>query len=253
MTLITLIKLVALFLTTMIATIVDTVAGGGGLLVVPALLLYGLPPALALGTNKLQASFGSGSATWSFIQEGHIHLKEVWFGILWCFVGASIGTWLIMHIHPQHLRQIIPWIILVILIYLLVAKDAGHMTRQARIKQSTYFFIFGNLLGFYDGFFGPGTGSFWVVSLIILLGWNIKKATMQAKIYNFTSNLFSLIWFMWGGHINYKLGLLLSIAGILGAQVGSTLVIRKTTYFIRPCFIIMMLILCVVLFYKTYF
>ena len=92
----------------MIATFVGTVAGGGGLLVVHALLLYGRPPALVLRTNKLQTSLGSVSATWSFIQEVHMHFKDVWFGILRCFVDASIGTWLIMHIHRQHLHQITP-------------------------------------------------------------------------------------------------------------------------------------------------
>ena len=226
--------------------------GGGGLLVVPAMLLYGMTPAMALGTNKLQASFGCGSAAWQFARQGNIRWHQVAFGVLWCFLGASVGTIMIMHLDPDDLRRLIPWIILIIIAYMLLAKDAGHVTQHARLPPRTFFFVFGTLLGFYDGFFGPGTGSFWVVAMIVLLGWNIKKATMHAKIYNFSSNLFSLLWFMLGGHIHYIIGLGLSIAGIIGARIGAALVIRNSTRFIRPCFITMMVVLCAVLFYKTY-
>jgi len=164
----------ALFIVAGLASMVDTIAGGGGLMVVPALLLSGLSPAMALGTNKFQATFGCGMSAGMFVRAGKISWEDMRIGVYCSFVGASIGTLAILHMHPDFLKKIIPIVVLLVLIYMLSFKDAGHIERKSRMRYPIFMLVFGSLLGFYDGFFGPGTGSFWVALMIALLGWNIK-------------------------------------------------------------------------------
>ncbi len=119
-------------------------------------------------------------------------------------------------------------------------------------RGGVFFCVFGLALGFYDGFFGPGTGTFWVVAMIGVLGWQLKKAIMQAKVYNAASNVCALVWFLLGGHIHYLLGLLMSLFSMIGARIGARLVVQKNTDFVRPCFLSGLFILCLLLFYKAY-
>ncbi len=145
------------------AGIVDTIAGGGGLITVPALLLAGLPPAMALGTNRLQSIPGELTATIRFMQGGELKLKKLGVGFLCAAVGSSIGTILIQIIHPTHLRQIIAVFMFVILIYTVFSPKIARISNQPKMSLTLFNLIFGLLIGFYNGFFGPGTGSFWVV------------------------------------------------------------------------------------------
>jgi len=237
--------IVFLSLAALVASTIDTIAGGGGLITVPALLMTGMPPALALGTNKFQACFGSGTATARFLKHGNIKPVEALYGVFWTFFGASLGTLAILTIHHHFLRLAIPILLFCVLIYSVFSPKLGEIDKHPRMNVWLFFFIFGIVLGFYDGFLGPGTGSFWVVALVYFLGFNIKKATMHAKIYNFTSNVFSLLWFLVHGQVLIVVGIGMAIGQFIGAWIGSHLVIKKPPSWIRPIFISMVVVMLI--------
>jgi uncharacterized protein len=237
------ITLAMLFGTAFVAGLVDAIAGGGGLITVPALLAAGLPPQVALGTNKLQASFGSGSAMLHFIRSGHVHLRDCWQGILWTAMGAGTGVWAVQLLDPLLLRQLIPWLLGGIAVYLLASPRLGHEDVHARLPKWIFYLVFGLLIGFYDGFLGPGTGSFWAMAFMLLLGYSMIRATAATKVMNFTSNATALLLFLLAGQVQLQTGLLMGVGQFLGAKVGAHLVIRKGADFVRPVFITMVLLI----------
>lgn len=235
-----------------IAGLIDSIAGGGGLITVPVLIGIGLPPQLALGTNKLQASFGSGSAMLHFVRAGTVKLRDCWIGIIWTAIGAALGVWAVQLLDASILRQLIPWLLAAIAIYTLLSPKLGAEDSHARMKPLLFYFMFGLSIGFYDGFFGPGTGSFWTMALMMLLGYSMMKATATTKVMNFTSNFVALIFFLSVGQVRFIEGILMGIGQFMGARVGSKLVIRKGTAFIRPVFITMVLALVGRLIYQNF-
>ncbi len=233
----------ALFAASFAAGFVDSIAGGGGLITVPALLSAGLPPALALGTNKLQASFGSGSATWHFNQAGLIGWKEARLGVTVTFIFAMLGAFAVQQVSPAFLRRLIPALLMSIGLYTLLRPQLGLEPRPARWTPAIFAVVFGGLIGFYDGFFGPGTGTFWAMACVALLGMDLTHATAYTKAMNFASNLGALIVFLAGGQVSFGLGLLMGLGQWAGARAGSRLVIRKGARLIRPIFITVCLLL----------
>ena len=245
-------QLPLLFITGLVAGLVDAVAGGGGLITVPVLLGIGLPPQLALGTNKLQASFGSGSATFSFISSGAITLRHCAAGIAWTAIGAALGAICVQHMRADALGKVIPFLLLAIALYTLLSPRLGFEDVHPRLRTGPFYLLFGLGLGFYDGFFGPGTGSFWVLALMLGLGYNMKKATGYTKVMNFTSNIVSLSLFIVGGNVLFTAGLLMGAGQFVGARIGSRLVISRGAAFIRPLFITMVLAITARLLYQNY-
>jgi uncharacterized membrane protein YfcA len=245
--------LLFLFICSLVAGIIDTIAGGGGLITVPALLAAGLPPAAVLATNKLQASFGSGTAAIRLMQYSHTPIKDIILGCFFCLIGATLGSISVMLLNSSFLERILPVLLLIVLLYSIFSSRVSAIDHPARLPQFAVMLIFGLALGFYDGFFGPGTGSFWVIALIFFLGYNLQKATIHAKVYNFISNVVALIWFIVGGHVIYSIGLLMALGQFIGAHIGAKLVIKKGAYFIRPLFITMVSIMLCILLYKTYY
>ena len=221
-----------------LAGFVDSIAGGGGIITVPVLLSLGLPPHLALGTNKLQACFGSITSTTRYYRKKLFTLKETWIGIIFTLIGAAIGTILIQLINADFLMKAIPLFLLAVFLYTLLSPQMGATDRQVNMSKFIFFPILGILLGFYDGFFGPGTGSFWTIALVALYGLNLKKATGTTKVMNFTSNIVSLIVFIIGGKVLFLAGLVMGSGQIVGAWVGSHMVIKHSTKFIRVFFLI---------------
>ncbi|WP_104733524.1 TSUP family transporter [Helicobacter felis] len=219
------------------AGLVDSIAGGGGLITMPTLLALGIPPHLALATNKLQSSFGSFTATLNFCLKGMVSLREIAFGVGCVVVGAGLGTTLILWLKTDILRLLIPIFLSLIFIYTLLAPKVGEGDSHPKIKPTLFYAIFGLGLGFYDGFFGPGTGSFWTFVMVALLGLNMKKATAHTKVFNFTSNIISLSVFLIGGQVIWAVGLLMGCGQIVGAWVGSNLVMAKEVKFIRRVFL----------------
>lgn len=238
-----------LFCAAFAAGLVDSVAGGGGLITVPVLMGIGLPPQVALGTNKLQGTFGSGSAMLHFVRAGTVHVRDCWYGVLWTATGAALGVWSVQLLDAVLLKQLIPWLLAAIAIYTLCSPRLGAEDAHARMKPGPFYLTFGLAIGYYDGFFGPGTGSFWTMALMLLLGSSLLRATATTKVMNFTSNFVALLFFLSAGQVRFAEGLVMGGGQFLGARVGSRLVIRRGTALIRPVFIAVVLALVARLIY----
>ena len=231
----------ALFCTGLAAGFVDSVAGGGGLITLPVLLSMGLPPVLALGTNKLQSTFGSASATWHYQKSKVVSLRDCGLGVFFTLVGGTAGTLLVQQMDPGYLRRIIPIVLLGIVAYMFFRPQLGEGDSHPRVGRRGFYVVAGLVLGFYDGFFGPGVGSFWAMAFMLGLGFNLTKATGYTKVMNFTSNVASFLFFALGGHIHYVAGFAMGAGQLVGARLGSRMVITRGTQFIRPIFITMVL------------
>lgn len=230
---------VLLFAVGLVAGTVDAVAGGGGLITVPALLTLGLPVPLALGTNKFQSSFGSVSASWHFLQQRAVTLRDCRFGILMTLLGALLGAFVVQQIDSSLLKHIVPWLLAGVLGYTLLRPSLGATEHPPKIGAASFYAVFGLGLGFYDGFFGPGTGSFWAIALVLLLGQDFTRATATTKIMNATSNVASLALFAAAGLVHLGAGLAMAAGQLLGGRLGAHLVMTRGARFIRPVFLTM--------------
>jgi hypothetical protein len=235
------------------AGFVDSIAGGGGIITIPALLSAGLPPHLALGTNKLQSSFGSLTATISYRHHGLVRVRQTLFGILCTAIGAAIGTVTIQRIPPDFLRQAIPILLVAIFVYTLLTPRLGERHGQPRMSSPLFHLICGLTIGFYDGFFGPGTGSFWAIGYVALLGFEFTRATAWTKVMNFTSNVVALIVFALGRNVILMPGLVMGAGQALGAVAGSRMVVRRGARFVRIFFLVAVAATILRLVYQTYF
>lgn len=232
-----------LFFVALVAGFIDSIAGGGGLLTIPALMWAGLPPAAALGTNKLQASGGSFFASLYFVRKGMVKLGEMKLAIGCAFVGASVGTILVQLIDASVLELVLPFLILAIGCYFLFSKKITEDDR-ARVLTPGVFALTAALgVGLYDGFFGPGTGSFFALAFVSLAGFGLAKATAHAKVLNFSTNIASLIFFALGGKVVWLLGLVMLAGQAAGATLGSRLVITKGSKIIKPLVVVMSLVM----------
>lgn len=244
--------LIFLFCVGGLSGLVDSIAGGGGLIALPALLAVGLPPQIALGTNKLQGCFGTLSAACNYIKKGQVNLKEARSAILSTLMGASVGAYLVQLLSADFIRNFIPVMLLIIFIYTLISPKLGFEDRAAKMSGFLFSLIFGLCLGFYDGFFGPGTGSFWTMAYMALMGMNMTKASGYSKVMNFTSNIIALTVFIVGGNVLYSAGLVMAVGQVIGATVGSSMAIKNGAKFIRPVFLIVVLLTIVRLVYINY-
>jgi uncharacterized membrane protein YfcA len=241
-----------LFLTGLIAGFVDSIAGGGGLITLPALLSFGFDPRHALGTNKLQATCGSGSAAWHYAEAGTVPLRDCLRGFLFSLVGAALGTLAVRQVDPSFLRRAIPVLLIAVAVYTLLKPRLGAEDLHPRMARSVFDVTCGLIIGFYDGFFGPGTGTFFTMAFMLGLGFNLTRATAYGKVLNLGSNAGSLLFFLPGGNVAWIPGLSMGVGQILGARIGSRMVIRRGTRFIRPIFISAVLALTLKLLYDTY-
>ncbi len=230
--------LILLFFVGLIAGIIDTIAGGGGLLTIPTLLWVGLPPAAALATNKLQSVFGTFTASVYFVRKKVVDLKQMKLMITSAFIGSILGGITLLQIDASILQKIIPFLLIAIGIYFLLSKDAGSIEKHKLISTSLFSMTFVLIIGFYDGFFGPGTGSFFTIAFIYLLGYNISNATAQTKILNFTTNIASVIFFAIMGKLYILVGLVMGAGQIIGALIGAKLVVLQGQKIIRPLIVI---------------
>jgi uncharacterized membrane protein YfcA len=230
-----------LFLTGLAAGFIDSIAGGGGLITLPVLLNIGLAPQDALGTNKLQAAFGSGSAAWHYGRARLIEWDECVAGVAFTFVGAYVGSMVVLRLDPSFLKRMIPWFLIAIALFSIFRPALGQADTRPHLTRRPFYVLFGLAIGFYDGFFGPGTGSFWALAFVLGLGFNFTRATAHTKLMNFTSNVASLLVFLWGGQVHYGAGVAMGAGQLLGARLGARVVIRRGARFIRPLFITVVL------------
>lgn len=235
------------------AGFVDSIAGGGGIITIPALLAFGFDPHIALGTNKLQACFGSCTASVHYCRSDLVDIRKTVSGIVFTAVGAVVGTIAIQLVDADFLRQALPILLLLIFFYFLFSPNLGRLDSHPVMHPFLFYLAAGLGLGFYDGFFGPGTGSFWTVAFVVFIGHNLKKATAHTKIMNATSNLVSLAAFLIGGKVLLIPGVVMGCGQLLGATLGSHMVIRKGTKFVRVFFLCVVAITIGKLIYSTYF
>ncbi len=226
--------LAILFLVAIIAGIIDTIAGGGGLITIPALLSVGIAPTAALATNKMQSTFGTFTASIYFIRKKLININEMKLMIFLAFIGSILGSWAIVQIDPSLLKIVIPFLLIAIGLYFLFSKSVGDVKKVKRMSIIAFSFIIATIIGFYDGFLGPGTGSFFAIAFIYFLGYTIQEATANTKILNFATNLASFLFFIYYGEIIIIIGLIMGIGQIIGAIIGAKLVILKGQKLIRP-------------------
>ena len=234
-----------LFAVAFVAAFIDAIAGGGGLITIPALLMAGMPPAMALGTNKLQAFGGSLSASLYFLRKKAVNLREFGFILFMIFIGSVIGTLLIQSIDSSLVKKGLPFLILAIGLYFLFTPKLGENDKKQRLSYPIFALSLGITLGFYDGFFGPGTGSLMNLACVLLLGFNLTKATAHAKVMNLTSNIASVIFFLIGGHITWTVGFVMMAGSLIGANFGAKMVMSKGKRLIRPMVVAMSFIMTV--------
>lgn len=219
------------------AGFVDSIAGGGGLITIPALLASGIPPIHVLGTNKLQAVFGSFSATLYFFRKGYLNLKESWKMVLAVFIASALGTILVQFMGSEILAKIIPFLLIIFGFYFLFSPKVSDEARKRRLGFGGILLL-ASVVGFYDGFFGPGTGSFFALLFVALGGYGITQATAQAKLLNFSTNVASVIFFALGGKILWSIGLVMASGQFLGAMLGSRTAIKHGAKVIKPLIVI---------------
>ncbi|WP_312229969.1 sulfite exporter TauE/SafE family protein [Pseudescherichia sp.] len=230
--------LAVLFFVALLAGFIDALAGGGGLLTVPALLAAGMTPAQALATNKLQACGGSISSTIYFLRRGVVKLGDQKLNILMTFIGSTTGALLVQHVQSDILRQILPLLVIGIGLYFLLMPKLGEEDRQRRLYGLPFALVAGGCVGFYDGFFGPGAGSFYALAFVTLCGYNLAKSTAHAKVLNATSNIGGLLLFIIGGKVVWATGFVMLAGQFIGARLGSRLVLSKGQKLIRPMIVI---------------
>ena len=227
-----------------VAGVIDAIAGGGGLLTIPALMAVGIPPLQALATNKLQSSFGTASAVLAFARKGRIDFRRFAKPAMAAFIGSALGAWTLQRVGPAFLAGLIPVLLILMVIYFIVAPKASEEDRHSRLSGGALVGV-AAVAGFYDGFFGPGVGSFLTTILVALFGMGLVSATAHTKFLNLASNIAALITLMIGGHVLWTIGLLMAVSSMAGGQVGAHLALRVGGTMIRPLLVVMALALTI--------
>ncbi|TDM15800.1 sulfite exporter TauE/SafE family protein [Macrococcus bovicus] len=227
-----------------LAAFIDAVVGGGGLISTPALLATGMPPAIALGTNKLASSFGSLTSTISFIKSGKVDFHIVGKLFPLSFAASILGALTATVLPPALLKPIIIVMLSFVLIYTLVKKDWGHETTYKPLSSLRMLFFCSVLvvIGYYDGFIGGGTGSFLLFTLLFV-GFDFLRAAGNAKFLNFASNIGALLLFMVMGKVDYLVGLVMGVSMIAGSYAGSQFALKKGVSYVKLLFIVVTVLL----------
>jgi uncharacterized protein len=219
------------------AGFVDSIAGGGGLLALPALMMTGLDPATVLGVNKAQSAIGTSSATFAYARARLISWKIVWPYMVLAGIAGFIGSLIAIRIPSDMLKAVVPVLLVTIALWFSFSPKIRDEDAKARLSPLS-FAVAPLVIGFYDGVFGPGAGSFYMMAFVTLLGYGVTRATAQTKCVNLCSNLGSLVLFAGTGNVLWPLALLMGLGSMTGAQIGSRLAIRKGVGLIRPLLVI---------------
>ena len=235
------------------AAFLDSIAGGGGILTVPALMAAGLPPHLTLGTNKFSATNASFTSTLTFLNSKKIHIPLIKYILPFSFFGAVLGVRTVLQINEEYLRIIILVLLIFVALNTLFNKNVGTQNNFEGVNKKTIVIgcIVGFTIGFYDGFFGPGTGSILLYAFIRFFEFDFTIGTANARILNFTSNVTSLVLFAYYGRIVYAVGIPMALSMILGAFLGTRMAIKHGGKLIKPIFVTMSLAIVVKLFLDT--
>lgn len=226
----------------LLAGFVDAIVGGGGLILLPALFAVypSAVPATLLGVNKGTSVWGTAAATWSYTRRVQLRWPALCAGAAMALVGSFAGAWLVTLVSPDFLRRVLPLVLLAVFSYTLWRKDLGqhHAPRFAGGREVAALSVLGLTVGFYDGFFGPGTGSFFVFLLVRWLGYDFLHASASAKLLNTSSNLAALSLFAWTGHVWWHVVAVTAVANVLGSMVGTRLALKHGAGFVRVFFML---------------
>lgn len=225
--------LLFLFCIAVVAGLLDTLAGGGGLIALPALILSGIPPLYALGTNKLQGSMGTATASFMMLRKRRVHWDEVKLLMLAAFIGSTIGTIVVQFVDTRILTFVVPAVLLFIAVYFLVSPQPQEGSSEPKVSHANYRRFLVPIIGCYDGMFGPGTGSFFALAGVSLRGHGLINSTAIAKTLNFSTNIASLFVFLMAGKVVWLVGILMMAGQIIGAWAGSHCLFQINPKYLR--------------------
>jgi len=233
--------LVVVAVASLFAGLIDAIVGGGGLILVPALFATypGAVPATLLGTNKGGAIWGTAWAALQFTRRVSLSRATMAPAMLAALLGSFAGAWAVTAVDASLLRRALPLVLLAILGYTLARKDLGrhHTPRYGASHEPLVASLIGGAIGFYDGFFGPGTGSFYVFLFVRVLGFDFLHASASAKLLNTATNLAALVLFTWKGHVWWQVAGVLAVANVAGSLIGTRLALKHGAGFVRGVFI----------------
>lgn len=249
--------LAILFVITIFAGFIDSIAGGGGLITLPFLFWAGLPPLEVLATNKVQGIGSTAMSSYQFARKGLVNLKFIFPAFLCSASGAYIGALTVQMIDVKILEMLIPYFLVLVSLYFYFAKKlkpSPHEKTAIYTQPILYIsLLIGFCIGFYDGLFGPGTGSFMTAAFIAFCSFSVLQATAHTKLLNFASNLGAILLFLPKGYIIWHVGLIMIIGQLIGSYFGSRLAISKGTRLIRPLLVIVSLTMTITLILKNHF
>ncbi len=224
------------------AGLIDAIVGGGGLILVPALFATypTASPATLLGTNKCASVWGTSLATYQYSKRVQLAWRALLPAAICALAGSFAGAGSVTQIDPAFIRKLIPLILLVVLIYTLVKKDLGanHKPHTNKNRERVIACLIGAVIGWYDGFFGPGTGSFFIFLFVRFLGYDFLNASASAKLLNVATNIAAIVLFALKGHVWWHIGLMMAVANMAGSFIGSHLALKHGTGFVRWVFVI---------------
>lgn len=228
---------------------IDAIVGGGGLILVPALFATypTASPATLLGTNKCASVWGTSLATYQYSKRVQMAWRALLPAALFALAGSFMGAWSVTLIDPAFIRKLMPLILLVVLIYTLVKKDLGitHKPHHNKNRERIIACLIGAVIGWYDGFFGPGTGSFFIFLFVRFLGYDFLNASASAKLLNVATNIAAILLFALKGHVWWHIGLMMAVTNMAGSFIGSHLALKHGTGFVRWVFVLVVSLLII--------
>lgn len=235
-------ELAALCLASLFAGFVDAIGGGGGLVLLPALLgaYPDAPPATLFGTNKGASIWGTGWATWRYARRVQLPWDALLPAAGTALLGSAIGAWGATALDPTFMRRALPWVLLAVLAYTMVRRDLGrvHAPLHRGWRQAALASAVGLIMGCYDGFFGPGTGSFLVFLFVRVLGFDFLHASASAKLLNVATNAAALLLFASQGHVWWHLAAAMAVCNVAGSLIGTRLALRNGAPLVRSVFLV---------------
>ena len=227
------------------AGFVDAIAGGGGLLTLPALLMAGMPPVTAIATNKLQGTFGVAASSYAFWRAGHIEVARLRPAVLAVAVGAALGSLAVQWLDPAWLRGLVPAVLLAVAVYFALAPRLGENARRVRLGPWAFAGGVAAPIGAYDGFLGPGAGTMYLMGFVALFGADLVKGVAGTKFLNLTSNAVALAIFTAAGEVDYAIGLAMAAGQVVGARAGAHIAMTRGAPLIRPLVIVVAIAIAV--------
>lgn len=237
--------ILALTMVAMLAGFIDAIAGGGGLITLPALLLAGINPVAAIATNKLQASAATFSATVAFARKGLIQWKTALPIAAMSFIGGAIGAVSVSLVPKPVLLALVPILLICVATYFILSPKLNDENRKQRMSYFLFSLTVAPALGFYDGVFGPGVGSFFLIAFMVLLGCKLLNAMSYTKLANVACNLGSLSIFLSKGVIIFPIAISMALGAFVGAHFGAKFAVKFGSKLIKPLLIIISLLMAV--------